>query len=188
MNIILASNSPRRTEILTNANIQHIIIPSKCEEVVDEKLLPYQVVESLSYQKANDVYISNPNDLVIGADTVVVVENVILGKPKDKNDAIRMLSMISNRCHQVITGVTIIYNDTVNTFHEVTNVFVKELSLNDINIYIEEENVYDKAGSYAIQGIFAKYINSYDGEYSNVVGLPINRLKKELKEYLNEVQ
>ena len=187
MKIILASNSPRRTEILTNANINHIIIPSNCEEVIDANLKPYQVVESLSYQKAKDVFLKNQNDLVIGADTIVVVDDIILGKPTDRLDAIKMLQMISNRVHQVITGVCIITKDKHKVFHEITNVYVKDISLQQIEQYIDTENVYDKAGSYAIQGIFAKYIDKFVGEYHNVVGLPIERLKKELEEFKNEI-
>lgn len=183
MQIILASNSPRRTEILKNANIEHLVIPSNCEEIIDENLKPYQVVESLAYQKANDVFLKNQNDLVIGADTIVVVDDIILGKPVDRLDAIKMLEMISNRVHQVITGVCIITKDKHKVFHEITNVFVKEISLKEIEEYIDTENVYDKAGSYAIQGVFAKYIDKFVGEYNNVVGLPIERLKKELKEF-----
>ena len=187
MKIILASNSPRRTEILKNANIEHSIIPSNCEEVIDKNLKPYQVVESLSYQKAHDVFIKNQNDLVIGADTIVVVDGIILGKPVDRLDAIKMLEMISNRVHQVITGVCIITKEKQKVFHEITNVYVKDISLKEIEEYIDTENVYDKAGSYAIQGIFAKYIDKFVGEYNNVVGLPIERLKKELEEFKNEI-
>ena len=188
MKIILASNSPRRTEILKNANIDHVIIPSYCEEIIDENLKPYQVVESLSYQKAYDVFLKNQNDLIIGADTIVVVDDIILGKPIDRLDAIKMLQMISNRSHQVITGVCIITKEKQKVFHEITNVFVKDISLKEIEEYIDTENVYDKAGSYAIQGIFAKYIDKFVGEYHNVVGLPIERLTKELKEFKNEIQ
>ena len=96
--------------------------------------------------------------------------------------------MISNRSHQVITGVCIITKEKQKVFHEITNVFVKDISLKEIEEYIDTENVYDKAGSYAIQGIFAKYIDKFVGEYHNVVGLPIERLTKELKEFKNEIQ
>lgn len=188
MNIVLASNSPRRTQILTQAKIPHVVIPSTTKEIVDPLLSPIQVVESLAYQKAIDVYKNNNSSLVIGADTIVVVDNLILGKPTDKNDAIRMLQMIQNKTHQVITGVAIIYQNQKKLFHEVTNVSVKKLTLQQINDYIDNEFVYDKAGSYAIQGIFKKYITSYTGEYENVVGLPIKRLKEELKEYIHEIQ
>lgn len=181
--IILASSSPRRTEILTLANIKHVVIPSTCEEVVDHNLLPYQVVESLSKQKAVDVFKKHSDSIVIGADTVVVIDNKILGKPHNKEEAIYMLELISNNVHQVITGVTILSNKFVKTFYVITNVHVEKLTTQDILEYIEKENVYDKAGSYAIQGMFSKYISSINGDYYNVVGLPLSRVYKELKEF-----
>lgn len=185
--IILASASPRRTEILTLGNIDHKVIPSTCKEEVDNTLKPFEVVESLSYQKAYDVYKKNESDTILGADTIVVIDNIILGKPKDEDDAIKMLKMLSGKVHEVITGVTIMNKSQIKTFHEITYVYVNELTDCDILNYIEEENVYDKAGSYAIQGIFKKHISKIEGEYYNVVGLPLKRLKKELKEFNNEI-
>lgn len=182
-NIILASGSPRRTEILTLAHIKHIVIPSTCEEKVGANLMPIEVVESLSYQKAKDVFDKNHDSIVIGADTIVTINGIILGKPKSQEEAIKMLSMLSNNTHQVITGVTIIKEGKVKTFHEITNVKVKALSKIDIDEYLSNEYVYDKAGSYAIQGMFSKHINSISGDYYNVVGLPISRVYQELKEF-----
>jgi MAF protein len=102
MNIILASKSPRRTEILSMMNIDHLVIPSKEKEVIDPSLTPTEVVMSLAYQKAKSVAVNYPNDLVIGADTIVVINNEILGKPRDYNDAVRMLSLLENNTHQVL--------------------------------------------------------------------------------------
>lgn len=158
MNIILASTSPRRTQILTIAKINHQVVPSKCEERMDKNLEPYKVVESLSYQKAKDVAKNYPNNIIIGADTVVVIDNQILGKPKSEKEAIAMLEKLSGKTHEVITGITIILNDKVKTFHDVTAVEIAKLSKQDIDKYLKEENVYDKAGSYGIQGAFCKYI------------------------------
>lgn len=188
MNIILASASPRRTEILKLAKIDHLVIPSTCEEVIENGIEPFQVVESLSYQKAIDVFKSHQEDIVIGADTIVTIHGLILGKPHSKEEAIHMLELLSGKTHQVITGVTIMSNNQVKTFHEVTYVTFDELTINQIQTYIESENVYDKAGSYAVQGTFCKYISKIDGNYYNVVGLPISRLYKELKEFNYEVQ
>lgn len=188
MKIILASASPRRTEILSLANITHIVIPSTCEEIVEEGLSPYEVVESLSYQKAYDVAKDHPYDLVIGSDTIVTINGEILGKPKDEQDAIRMLEKLSNATHEVVTGVTVIHKDKVKTFHEVTFVTFSKMTDSDIREYISREHVYDKAGSYAIQGAACKYITKIDGDYYNVVGLPIARLYKEIEVYLNEIQ
>lgn len=187
MNIILASSSPRRTEILNLAKIKHQIIPSTCEEKIDPTLIPIEVVLSLAKMKALDVAKDHYNELVIGADTIVSIDNLILGKPKNELDAIRMLKLLSGRTHQVITGVAIIYQNQVEVFHEITSVTFSKLSEEEILNYIKEENVYDKAGSYAIQGIFCKYITKIDGDYYNVMGLPIAKLYQKLKEYTNEI-
>lgn len=187
MNIILASASPRRTEILKLAMIDHLVIPSTCEEVIENGLKPFQVVESLSYQKAIDVFKNHQEDIVIGADTIVTINDLILGKPHSEDEAIQMLELLSGKTHQVITGVTIMSNNLVKTFHEVTYVTFDELTINQIRTYIKSENVYDKAGSYAVQGTFCKFISKINGDYYNVVGLPISRLYKELKEFNYEV-
>ncbi|MFR7881816.1 MAG: Maf family protein [Christensenellales bacterium] len=187
MNIILASNSPRRTQILTLAQIYHQVVPSACEETIAQNLEPYEVVESLSYQKAADVAKKYPNDIIIGADTIVVIDNQILGKPKNEQEAILMLEKLSAKTHHVITGITILSKNRCKTFHEITKVEIAQLSKQDITTYLKEENVYDKAGSYGIQGIFCKYITKIEGDYYNVMGLPIAKVYKELKEFNNEI-
>lgn len=187
MNIILASASPRRTQILHLAGIKHQIIPSNCKENIEKGLKPFEIVESLSYQKALDVFQNHNESIVIGADTIVTIDNFILGKPHNEEEAIWMLQLLSNKTHQVITGVTIITNHLVKTFHEITYVTIQELSLEQIKQYIHSENVYDKAGSYAVQGSFCKFISKINGDFYNVVGLPISRLYKELKEFNDEV-
>ncbi len=184
MNIILASSSPRRTEILSLAKIPHQVIPSTIEEHIDELLSPEQVVMELSFQKANDVASKHSNDLVIGADTVVVIDNEILGKPKDYNDAFHMLSKLSNRTHQVITGVTIIKNEQVDKFYVTSLVTFNEMKKQEIDEYINTEYIYDKAGSYAIQGSCAKFIKKIEGDYYNIVGLPISSIYEKIKKYL----
>lgn len=158
MKIVLASGSPRRTQILSLAHIEHIVIPSTCVEVIDKGLKPIEVVESLSLQKAKDVARNNKDALVIGADTIVTINGKILGKPHNEEEAIEMLTTLSNTTHQVVTGVTFIYNDIIKTIHEITEVTFSKLSTEQIKTYINEENVYDKAGAYAIQGTFCKYI------------------------------
>lgn len=185
MNIILASKSPRRTEILSMMNIDHLVIPSKEKEVIDPSLKPTEVVMSLAYQKAKSVAVSYPNDLVIGADTIVVINNEILGKPKDYNDAVRMLSLLENNTHQVITGVSIIKEHYIDTFHVVSNVTFKPMTKEEIDEYISLENVYDKAGSYAIQGEHATFIDHIEGDYYNIVGLPKDELQKHLDKVAN---
>lgn len=182
MNIILASNSPRRTEILNLANICHTVIPSHVKEVVKDSLTPTEIVMDLSYQKAYDVFKNHKEDLVIGSDTIVVIDNNILGKPKDKEDAIRMLSMLSGKTHEVITGVCIIYQNEVIKFYDTSFVSFYDMSFDEIEEYISRDNVYDKAGSYAIQESCCKYIKKIDGDYYNIMGLPISKLYQILKE------
>ncbi len=188
MKIVLASGSPRRTQILSLAHIEHIVIPSTCVEVIDKGLKPIEVVESLSLQKAKDVARNNKDALVIGADTIVTIDGKILGKPHSEEEAIEMLTTLSNTTHQVVTGVTFIYNDIIKTIHEITEVTFSKLSTEQIKTYINEENVYDKAGAYAIQGTFCKYITKINGDYYNVMGLPIARVYKEIEGYKNEIQ
>ena len=159
MNIILASNSPRRTQILTLAQIYHQVVPSACEETIAQNLEPYEVVESLSYQKAADVAKKYPDDIIIGADTIVVIDNQILGKPKNEQEAILMLEKLSAKTHHVITGITILSKNRCKTFHEITKVEIAQLSKQDITTYLKEENVYDKAGSYGIQGLSLIHIS-----------------------------
>lgn len=187
--IILASASPRRRELLTQVGIEHEVCPSSC----DERTLadaPAQMVEELSYRKALDVYgrladSKKAQNLVIGADTVVALDGQILGKPADEQDACRMLAMLQGRLHQVYTGVTLVGMDEtetrVKTFHEVTQVTMYPLSEEEIRAYVSCGEPLDKAGAYGIQGRGAAFIKGIDGDYGNVVGLPVGRLCQELK-------
>lgn len=183
MKIILASQSPRRQEILKEAGLSYQIIPSQVEEKFNTSLSVEEAVMDLAHQKA--LWVSNliqeEEALIIGADTIVVVDKTVLGKPKDHNDAVRMLQMLENNVHQVYTGVSLIKGKQEYKFYEKTNVYFKPMSKCDIEKYIEEENVYDKAGSYAIQGEAMRYIDHIEGDYYNVIGLPIKRLLEELK-------
>ncbi|MCR4684983.1 MAG: Maf family protein [Lachnospiraceae bacterium] len=173
MRIILASASPRRRDILTQAGIGFEVCASTVEEH-STKSIPFEIVEELSAQKALDVAERYPADvLVIGADTVVAIDAKVLGKPKDTSDAISMLRMLSGRTHQVFTGVTLRINGVSHTFHVRTDVCVVRLSEQEITDYINSGEPFDKAGAYAIQGLFGKHITEIHGEYNNVVGLPI---------------
>ncbi len=185
MNIILASASPRRTEILKENNIKHKVVPSTIKEIVDYTKTKEEIVKSLAYQKAKDVSDQYPEDLIIGADTIVVIDNEILGKPKDEQDAIRMLSKLANNTHEVITGVAIITKDQTDIFAETSKVTFKQMTKAEILEYIHKENVYDKAGSYAIQSKHANFIKQVEGDYYNIVGLPINALKTHLSKFDN---
>lgn len=181
MRIILASNSPRRTEILNLAGIKHLVVPSRIEEHIDNTHTPEQIVMELANQKAMHVASMYPNDIVIGADTIVLVDEKILGKPKDYNEAFSMLSLLSNRTHKVITGVSIIENNKADMFYETSLVTFNKMTDEEISDYIHSEYVYDKAGSYAIQGSCCKFIKTITGDYYNIMGLPISTIYEKLK-------
>ncbi|MBQ6845416.1 MAG: septum formation inhibitor Maf [Agathobacter sp.] len=196
--IILASQSPRRKELLEQIGLEFEICPAKGEEMIT-KTVPEEVVMELSKQKAEEVAamvssynethkdITTPSDiLVIGADTVVAFNGKILGKPKDEADAKEMLMMLSGNTHSVFTGVTLVLIDKSGrvgelVFYEKTNVKMHEMSEAEIDRYIATGEPMDKAGSYGIQGKCAIYIEKIDGDYNNVVGLPITRIYQELK-------
>lgn len=191
--VILASASPRRTELLGQIGIAHEIIVSDCEEKITSEV-PQDVVMELSTQKAEDVYnkykISHSveNFLVIGSDTIVAIDGMILGKPKDEKDAFQMISRLQGNIHQVYTGVTILWNKNgekkQNTFYECSNVDVYPMCEKEILDYIKTGEPMDKAGSYGIQGRFAAHIKGIHGDYNNIVGLPVGRIYQEMKSEL----
>ncbi|MCR5837762.1 MAG: Maf family protein [Lachnospiraceae bacterium] len=197
--IILASASPRRKELLEQAGYKFDIIVSTIEEFTS-KTLPYEVVEELAYQKSKDVFQKLLSEIdysfidedeftltVIGADTVVSIDDKILGKPANRDAAYEMIHLLQNNTHQVYTGISIInYNfatkkTTEKIFHEKTDVTLYPISTEEIYDYIATGNCYDKAGGYGIQGQFAIFVKEIKGDYNNVVGLPIAKLYQELK-------
>lgn len=187
MRIILASASPRRKELLQKTGMEFEIIPAKGEEIITGNL-PWEVVEELSLQKAQEIAKQqNEECIVIGADTVVAKDEKIMGKPKDRETAFQMLTEISGTTHQVYTGVTLIrtgkQKKTV-TFSEKTEVSLYPMTDDEKNTYIETGDPMDKAGAYGIQGDFAVYVKSIQGDYYNVVGLPIGKVYQELKQLL----
>lgn len=190
MKIYLASASPRRKDLLKQVGLSFKTMPSMVEEKIT-KTEPAEVVEELSYQKAVDVCgklaaEGKADFVVIGADTVVACWGEILGKPKDKEDAARMLGKLQGGSHQVYTGVTLAwkYKDMspmYATFSECTDVTMYAMSQEDIGRYVDSGEPMDKAGAYAIQGLCAAYIQGICGDYNNVVGLPVGRVCQELK-------
>lgn len=196
--MILASASPRRKELLEQIGAEFVICPAKGEEVITETD-PSAVVMELSRQKAEEVaygvliyneqhadLATTQDILVIGADTVVAYENQILGKPKDEEDARHMLTMLSGKTHSVYTGVTFVFIDKEgrtgeHCFFEKTDVCMYPLKEEEIDRYIQSGDPMDKAGSYGIQGRFAIHIKEMRGDYNNVVGLPVARLYQELQ-------
>jgi len=171
--LVLASASPRRQELLRNAGITFEVQPAH----IPEDPLPGEpakaCAERLARAKALAVARQRPHDCVLGADTVVVVDGQLLGKPSDAADATRMLRMLSGREHQVITGVCLVVNGQPSVASETTLVTVSEVSDKDITDYVASGEPMDKAGAYAIQGIASRWIPRIEGDYSNVVGLPV---------------
>lgn len=182
--LILASQSPRRVELLKHLNIPFKVIPSKMEEIIDEKLSINDIPASLAKQKALTVFADHKNDIIIGSDTIVVIDKIILGKPKDKKDAKRMLTLLSNKTHKVITGVCIVSKDKIQTFTNISEVSFIKLSETDIDNYLMDDEYIGKAGSYAIQGKSALFIKNINGDYYSVMGLPISELNLKLKQFI----
>lgn len=179
MKLILASASPRRSELLSHLGIPFSVRVSDIDETVQNDETPEDYVRRLSLEKA--LLKINPGEYVIGADTVVVHENVILGKPSDASHARFMLEKLSGSWHEVLTGVSVVSLESRETFVVKTRVLFDSLDIEDIDLYIESLEPMDKAGAYAIQGIGGKFIVEIQGSYSNVVGLPLCELAKVLK-------
>ncbi len=177
---VLASASPRRKELLSQIGIKFRTCTSKKEEEI-LRSLPEDIVKDLSYTKARDVYErENWENIVIGADTIVVANEQVLGKPKNEKEAFEMIKMLQGDIHHVYTGVSIIWqqnnNTHVSSFYAVTEVELYYMNDDEIRNYISTSEPYDKAGGYAIQGYFARYVKGIKGDYNNVVGLPIGKL------------
>ncbi len=181
--IILASASPRRKELLSLAGIDFVIKVADVNEVIDPSLTPDGVVMSLAKQKAQAVASENPDSLVIGADTVVVLDGKILGKPKSEENAVELLSMLSGRVHTVHTGVALIKDEKIKTFCEATKVEFYHLTEEEIKAYVATKEPMDKAGAYGIQGKGCILIRKIDGDYFNVVGLPVSAVYRELRDF-----
>lgn len=185
VSVVLASKSPRRQELLKYITDEFEVIPSGYEENVPDGLDAENVPEFLAVKKALDVAHDHPDDLVIGCDTVVICDGVILGKPKDKCDAFKMLCTLSGRTHQVISGVCLCFNGKTMSFSQTTQVSFYSLREEDIIKYIDSENVLDKAGSYGIQDGAALFVESISGDYYNVVGFPIAKIRLEIEKFLS---
>lgn len=181
---VLASASPRRKELLSQIGLVFRIDVSKAEENT-ENIEPGEIVKDLSYSKAMEVYNRQSDDVVvIGADTIVFANGKVLGKPKDRQDAYEMIDMLQGAVHHVYTGVTLVWQEDKEvrhtSFYERTEVQIYSMSDSEINQYVSMKEPYDKAGGYAVQGYFARYVRGINGDYNNVVGLPIGRLYQEL--------
>lgn len=174
MKLILASQSPRRAELLRQMGLSFEVRPSNTEEVTEPGLTPHEEVVSLSLRKARAVYGSLTEEaVVLSADTVVVLDDNILGKPRDEEDAKRMLTALSGRSHLVLTGVTVMGPGGTQTHCEETTVTFRSLSEGEIDAYIASFEPMDKAGAYGIQGFGGLFVSHLAGDYFNVVGLPV---------------
>ena len=192
--LVLASASPRRQELLRNAGIPFTAQAADIDETPLPAETPHACAERLAREKALAVWGSRPQDLVLGADTIVVVDDMILGKPRDADDAARMLRLLANRVHRVITGVCVvrptstsqmntrIEDRELRTASETTLVTMTDISDEEIHDYVATGEPMDKAGAYAIQGMASRWIPRIEGDYSNVVGLPVALVYRMLQE------
>lgn len=185
-NIILASQSPRRIEMMEKHGFHPQIVPADIDETLPEGIGMKDAVMFLALKKALSVEKTAPKGSVIIAADTVVYKDKILGKPEDREDAYNMLTKIKNTDHCVATGVAIIEVGEPHrkAFVDVTKVFCKDYTEEELNAYLDTDEPYDKAGAYAIQGIFSKHIDHYEGSFDTVVGFPWNLIEKELTEFL----
>lgn len=181
--IVLASASPRRRELIRLITDNVLCVPSGEDESLPDGISASEVPVYLAKLKAQSVAGSYPDSIIIGSDTVVILGEEILSKPEDKQDAFSKLSALSGKTHKVITACCIIDGEKIHTFAEETQVEFYELTPEEISDYIETDEPMDKAGAYGIQGRGALFVKGITGDYFNVVGLPVARLKRELKEY-----
>jgi septum formation protein len=180
--LILASASPRRAELLHNAGIAFTVVPAHVREEPLPNETPLNYAQRLAREKASAIFASHPEDAVLGADTVVVVDEHLLEKPTDAEDAIRMLRLLSGRTHQVITGVCVLAERFERRESEITQVTFSQLSEDEIAAYVRTGEPMDKAGAYAIQGMASRWAERIEGCYFNVVGLPMPRVYRLLRD------
>jgi septum formation protein len=183
--LILASQSPRRKQLLEQIGLKFEIYPSDIEEILDPKLNPREQVESLSQQKAITVATKFKNAVILAADTMVALDGEVYGKPKDKDDAIRMLKKFSGNSHSIVTGFTIIDTETKQkvTDSTETKVWFRKLTQREIENFIEREKPYDKAGAYAIHELASVFVEKVEGDFFGGVGLSVYLVAKELKKF-----
>jgi septum formation protein len=182
--LILASRSPRRKELLGLLGYDFDVIVSDVSESVNEDLSPVELVKTLAYQKAIAVFEKHSHDVVLGCDTIVVVDDEILGKPKNQGQAKEMMLKMKNREHQVITGVAILSEEKKIVFSNTSVVHFNDIAEKEIDEYIKTPEPYDKAGGYAIQGWAARYISAIEGNFYTIMGLPLDQVFENLNKLL----
>ena len=182
-NIILASASPRRQELLKILFDEFDIIPADIDENISEDIAVESRPEKIAGLKARYIAEKHPESLVIGCDTAVIVDDIMLGKPKDERDAGNMLNILSGRTHKVITGCCLMYEGKQESFSVTTDVEFYKLSKQEIHDYIAANDWRDKAGAYGIQGKAGLFVKQIKGDYNNVVGLPCAQLNRKIKQF-----
>jgi len=186
--LVLASQSPRRKQLLEWAEVNFEIISVHTEEIVRNDLTPVEVAVDIAQQKASAVQEKITERTILAADTIVVLKDEIIGKPKDRNDAISILKRLSGEHHQVITGVVLAKGSRIHSFADVTDVLFHQLTQEQIIYYVDKYKPYDKAGAYAIQEwIGVTGIKSINGDFYNVMGLPVSRVLQSLWEFSPEI-
>ncbi len=181
--VILASGSPRRKELMNTLGFQFEVAVSDIEEKIEKDLKPQDIVKSLAFQKADAVFKTNRDALVIGSDTIVVYRDKILGKPHSKQEAKEMIEMLKNEQHQVMTAVAFLSEQEQKVLCDVATVHFNDIAKNEIETYIETDEPYDKAGAYAVQGWAAKYIRGIEGNFYTIMGLPLDLVYAYLRKY-----
>ncbi|AIO18219.1 Septum formation protein Maf [Candidatus Izimaplasma bacterium HR1] len=181
-NYILASKSPRRRELLKLLGIDFTINASNICEDLKEGLTNEEIVMDLAFQKAEDILKNSIGSIVLGFDTLVILDGIPLGKPKDRSDAFIMIKSLSGRKHRVLTGCAILGEDIKDIFYDYADVYFNEMSVDEINEYLDTDEPYDKAGAYGIQGYGAKYIKKIEGDYYSVMGVPLQKLYNKLRD------
>ena len=192
MKIILASNSKRRQELLKMMHINYDVIVSNIDEILDTKKTPFENCQRISLEKGLDIKNKTIGDrIIISCDTIVCQNDNIYGKPKDYSDAYNMLKNLSNSSHEVISCLTVIEivddKETIYQDYDTCKVYIDNLTNEEINKWISENNPYDKAGGYAIQEEFGKYITKIEGDYYTIVGMPINKLYRILTDKIRSI-
>lgn len=189
MKIILASQSPRRKELMDLLKIKYEIIPSKVEETLEEGLPIIEQSKRLAYIKAKEIFNKTEGDrIIIGSDTMVIKDGRIYGKPKDEQDAINIIQELNNSSHQVITSLCVIIQDNGQfkqyLDYDIAEVYLNDMTQDEIERWVKEGKVLDKAGAYAIQSEFCVHVNKIEGNYTTVIGLPMHKLYSSIKEYV----
>jgi len=182
--IILASKSPRRIELFKKLNLAFSCITPDIDETMDLSCGLEKAVANIAFKKADSILKSHPNAIVIGADTIVTLENIILGKPKDKQDAFSMLRQLSAKTHKVMTGVCIMTENRMESFCDVSEVTFYPLTDEEIEKYIATGEPMDKAGAYGIQGQGALLVKHINGDFYSIMGLPIARINQILRTFI----